>query len=464
MHYVGIIHRDVKPSNVVKRGSKNLFCMVDFGLSKSIVVPSDSALADSKLIWKGAAWMGESLGSARSCYRKERERADFRGTSMYASVRVHQLKDYCPRDDIWSLLYVFCDLASGGLPWMSHAANRDREACKIIKERIHGLEAQADGDTRRLLMGDKYHVALFKKRKGNVDPPDHDQDALVDDDNDPSLPRPLALFDDEHKIGLLTKAFEHLKGLEYSDRPDYELIRKCLQGFLTTTSEDNHSSNMSNNNPMDDQNSPIPPIDWELLAEDFKTNDSKSMIGENNAEEEIGAPLFGEAADMARLPLELRFRVAQMDYNTLHSITIESHLALRDWLNVALPLLHCPWDSKQYEKGGHRSNDDGYRREFFFKLVDKCLECAIKFRNFREMKIIYDDDITIDPIPSSCSDEVKQEGHNKRRRRVQINNMDELESYGEKSNNKGLLDLVLISKVMFELRMTKKAEEKLSRA
>jgi len=82
------------------------------------------------------------------------------------------------------------------------------------------------------------------------------------------------------------------------------------------------------------------------------------------------------------------------------------------------------------------------------------------------MKIIYDDDdITIDPIPSSCSvTEVKQGGHIKRRRRVQINNMDELQSYGGKSNDKGLLDLVLISKVMFELRMTKKAEEKLSRA
>ena len=493
MHYVGIVHRDVKPSNVVKRGSNNLFCMVDFGLSKSIVVPSDSNLANSTLTWGGLNWIGQSPGSAGSCYRKEREKADFRGTSMYASVRVHQLNDYCPRDDIWSLLYVFCDLASGGLPWMSHAANRDRDACKTLKERIHGLEAQADGEilinTRRLLMGDEYHVALFKKRKGKVDPPNHDgQNVIINDEDDPSLPKPMALSGDEHKVGLLTKAFEHLKGLGFNDIPDYDLIKECLEAFLTDTSNDTMEGR---------RDLSIPPIDWEQLTEVFENNDSKkrtskirsdsrllenssvptwdlldeqdslesfifaeaesSMISEKNSEEENGAPLSGEAADIARLPMELRFRVAQMDYNTLHNTSIEPHLALRDWLRVALPILYSPWDSERYEKGGHRSNNDGHRREFFLKLVEKCITCATKFRNFREMKIIYDDVV------------VDAEGDNqrpvKRRRRIHINNMHDSESASnEKVNNQGLSDLLLISKVMFELRLKKKAELKLSRA
>ncbi|EEC50328.1 predicted protein, partial [Phaeodactylum tricornutum CCAP 1055/1] len=88
MHEAGVVHRDVKPSNCVRSTGERDFCIVDFGLSKSA-----------------------------GFYRLEREKAEFRGTSMYASLRVHQGKDYAPRDDVWSLLYVFCDLVSGGLPW-----------------------------------------------------------------------------------------------------------------------------------------------------------------------------------------------------------------------------------------------------------------------------------------------------------------------------------------------------------
>jgi len=220
------------------------------------------------------------------------------------------------------------------------------------------------------------------------------------------------------------------------------------------------------------------PLDSSIFAE----AESSVIGGNNNAEEENGAPLYGEAADLSRLPLEVRFRVAQMEYNSLHYTTIEPHLALCDWLRVCLPLLYSPWNSKQYEKGGHRSNKDGYRREFFLKLVNKCLDCAAKFRGFREMKVIYDDDdhddnndndndnnddtTTTGITSSSKIIGVKERPAKRRRRRVHINNMHEPTISGENqsSNNKGLTDLLAISKVMFELRMMKKAEEKLSRA
>jgi len=198
---------------------------------------------------------------------------------------------------------------------------------------------------------------------------------------------------------------------------------------------------------------------WEWVNEQGSRLDSSIFAEDgantgNNPEENTVSSLFGEAADMTRLPLELRFRVAQMDYNTSNDGTIESYLALRDWLNVALPLLYCTWDSKRYEKGGHRSNNDGYRREFFLRLVNKCLECAATFKSFRDMKIMYDDDDNAEQKISTA----------KRRRLVQINNMSSHESGSENFNKKVSTELLLISKVMFELRMTKKAEDKLSRA
>jgi len=344
-----------------------------------------------------------------------------------------------------------------------------------------------------LLMGDEYHRALFKKRNGSVDPPlDHEQDALIDDADDPKIPRPLPLSEDEHKVGLLTKAFDHLKGLDYADIPDYDLIQRSLEGFAEAERDyTNHNQD----------NDTTPPIDWNLLAESFKNNESKKMIaktGSNSREsssvptwnfvdgedgndpldssvfaeaeasaicgsnEEEYVPLYGEAAEMARLPLELRFRVTQMQYNTRHNTTIESHLAMCDWLQVCLPLLHNRWNSKQYEKGGHRSNNDGYRREFFLKLVNQCLECAAKFGGFRDMVIIYGDENDDDRENGEILSE--QPAKRKRRRKVHMTNVHEPTRGAEEPSNKGLTDLLAISKVLFELRMTKQFEEKLSRA
>lgn len=478
--------------------------MVDFGLSKSIVVPGDSGFADGQHVWTGHDWMrpspvneggnlggGSGDGDGRACYRKERPSADFRGTSMYASVRVHQLRDYSPRDDVWSLLYVFCDLASGGLPWMSHAANRDRQACQRLKERIHGLEAQADGeilvDTRRLLMGDEYHVALFRKYRGGIDPPP----GSVDDQDDPTLPPPLALSKDTERVGLLTTAFEHLKGLQFADKPDYELIGKCLEGFLegSTGSSDGTNDDKGGGSARDGaETESVPPIDWEQMSNSFRSANNEAgttaepkfldydvptwdlldgnetdpvdsaMLalaekGDIGGAEEDSAPLVGEAADAARLPLELRFRVSQMDYNTLNCSSIEPHFALRDWMKVALFLLHGHWDAKKYEKGGHRTDDDGYRREHYLKLVDKCLDCAANFRGFHQKECFYENDSsTGTDVSRACSG-----GPALKKRKIGSN------IRAPKVGSKGV-DMLGVAKAMFQLRRARKVEEKLPRA
>ena len=117
------------------------------------------------------------------------------------------------------------------LPWMSHAATRDRVACQKLKERIHGMLPQTDGeirtDTKRLLMGDEYHVALYKKYKGDIDPPEE----IEDETEDETLPQPLALSNDTAKVQLLEKAFEHLKQLKFTDtrlRLDSKVLGRVL--------------------------------------------------------------------------------------------------------------------------------------------------------------------------------------------------------------------------------------------
>jgi len=172
MHRCGVIHRDVKPSNCVRKGTTQDdrgFKIVDFGLSKSFIVPEGSSFADERYPW-----------DAHRFLRKERVDAEFRGTSMYASLRVHQLRDYCRRDDIWGLMYVFCDLVSGGLPWMCHAAIRDRNKCQVMKEWIHGerhtddssKKSESDGGhsttekkchIEELLKGSEYHSSKYKR-------------------------------------------------------------------------------------------------------------------------------------------------------------------------------------------------------------------------------------------------------------------------------------------------------------
>ena len=440
MHDVGIVHRDVKPSNSVKRGLKD-FCMVDFGLSKSVVVPKDSPYADQDHPWTKKNWIRPSNYTGEGCYRKERTTADFRGTSMYASVRVHQLKDYCARDDMWSLLYVFCDLVSGGLPWMSHAANRDRGSCQKLKERIHGEQDGHPDDTATLLKGHAYHVAMFKKCKGGIDP--------VDDDVE--LPEPLPISKDEKKVELLKKAFNHLKTLSFYETPDYNLIKKCLEGFIdeegeVANDEDDAPTinwkNLAQSNQKKRKENPVlgkgVPT-WDLLDEADPV--SPDEFAEAEAALEAGEEAANKSSEFKRLPLELQFRISQMEYNSLHHAQIPSHLALRDWLRVAQPLVYGEWNSKKFEKGGHRSSDDGYRRETYLKVIERCMKCARKFSNFRQLDSVYE------------YDEEMTNGSSRKRRKI-------ASTVGEPSTGSAGSDLIALSQVSFRLRRAKKLEEK----
>ena len=335
MHDAGVIHRDVKPNNCVRMGttsSDRKFKMVDFGLSKSLVVPSTSSFADLNYVWKSslpwhnAAAPGTTLSTSKlsasetgtgnkisdskddidsqsktslnnisqmyPCLRKERPTADFRGTSMYASLRVHQSHDYGRRDDIWGLLYVFCDLVSGGLPWMKQAGERDREMCKKMKEYVHGEGSQsASADTSNsnittnVASKAAFDSSINEKERVNHESNDEDRnknknkiemgndvnnDQIADllkgaahhigkqrnmQDGKTPIPPPLALSCDKRRVNCLRKAFQHVSKLSFHDEPDYRYIDHCLKGFLPSSSDSTAVKN---------EDACIPPIDWNI--------------------------------------------------------------------------------------------------------------------------------------------------------------------------------------------------------
>ena len=109
------------------------------------------------------------------------------------------------------------------------------------------------------------------------------------------------------------------------------------------------------------------------VAAALEDNTSRSIVYVSAPALDLGASLTGEAADLARLPLQLQFRLAQVEYNARHPSTIQSHIALRDWMALAIPLAHGNWDTATWEQGNHRTDDDGYRNEVYMTMLQKCL-------------------------------------------------------------------------------------------
>jgi tau tubulin kinase len=65
-----------------------------------------------------------------------RENAEFRGTSIYASINAHKCKELGRRDDLWSLFYVLVEFLEGDLPWRG---SKDKDQVREMKEYVTPL-------------------------------------------------------------------------------------------------------------------------------------------------------------------------------------------------------------------------------------------------------------------------------------------------------------------------------------
>lgn len=183
LHQYGYIHRDIKPSNFVRRSKSSTdFCMIDFGLAKQY----------------------KDLESGK--IRPKKDKAEFRGTAQYASPFVHEGADQAPRDDLFSIMYVFLDLLCGHLPWTEDARTKDKPAVTAKKIQYR--------DKQELLVKwvtehvDKAEQPLVAAGK-----------ICLEDSTFPP-----------HAQRCTLKLLEYLKELKYEDVPDYDRVGQLLCG------------------------------------------------------------------------------------------------------------------------------------------------------------------------------------------------------------------------------------------
>ncbi|GLD96987.1 hypothetical protein PINS_up005670 [Pythium insidiosum] len=169
-HRHGYVHRDIKASNfalsAVKPGAHTIsrrYLLIDFGLSRQHV-------NEGKVM------------PARSV-------AEFRGTSMYASLSAHRRQELGPKDDLWSWFYLVLDFMRGELPWALDAQQKNRQTVFSLKE----------------YYTEKHPGLLVEGLPGG-----------------------------SHLLAMI----KYLQTLSYEDMPDYSVLRERLKRIAAGTSDE----------------------------------------------------------------------------------------------------------------------------------------------------------------------------------------------------------------------------------
>ncbi|VDK30827.1 unnamed protein product [Gongylonema pulchrum] len=168
LHLIGFIHRDVKPLN---------FSLGSTQTTRRRLFLFDFGLARQILL--------PVQGTNELKLREPRKKVTFRGTVRYCSVNVHDNKEQGRHDDLISLLYTVVELITGELPWRG----LNRRDCANVKRSI---------PDKRL-----FNVSFIRYSAAK-----------------------------QHCPACFTTLYTYLKGLEYKDVPNYELIKDKLDEAL----------------------------------------------------------------------------------------------------------------------------------------------------------------------------------------------------------------------------------------
>ncbi|KAL4171657.1 hypothetical protein KRP22_009747 [Phytophthora ramorum] len=199
-HRHGYVHRDIKASNFALSAipdrnptKQQRYYIIDFGLSR------------------------QHLGEDRKVLTA-RQVAEFRGTSMYASLSSHRRQELGPKDDLWSWFYLVMDFMRGELPWAADAQLKNRQTVLRLKE--HYTETN------------------------------------------PSL-----LVEGLAGAAELLEMMDYLQSLKYGDFPDYGKVRKQLQAVgessLVSENSDDEEANADKKEAL--AVAAVSAIDWSTI-------------------------------------------------------------------------------------------------------------------------------------------------------------------------------------------------------